>query len=118
VLFRSAGIPSRSQGCAYSLLGCSWLHPFQKSFETVKPVTPEGAVVIEPVHDGRECVGLRAIVRFASLAAMPYQLCPLEHREVLGNSRLRYARIVSQCMDGLFALPGQLLKDGPAGGIG
>ena len=45
----------------------------------VKPVTPEGAVEIEPVHHRRQRIGLCAIVSFASLAAMPYQLCPLQH---------------------------------------
>src|SRR5208282_575874 len=78
----------------------------------------EGAVEIEPVHHRRQRIGPCAIVSFTSLAAMPNQLCPLQHREVLGDSRLRYARIASQCVDGLFALPGQLLENGPARRIG
>ena len=101
-----------------SLLHCSWIHPFQKCFEPVEPVAPERAVVTQPVHHRRQGIGLRAIVCFASLAAMPYQLCPLQHRQVLGDSRLGDARIASQRVDGLFALPGQLLEDGPARRIG
>jgi hypothetical protein len=45
-------------------------------------------VVTQPVHHRRQRIGLRAIASFASLAAVPYQPCPLQHREVLGNSRL------------------------------
>jgi len=37
---------------------------------------------------------------------------------VLGDSRLEHARIASQCVDGLFALPGQLLENGPASRVG
>ena len=97
---------------------CSWFHPFQKCFKFVKPVAPEGAVEIEPVDHRRQRIGLCAIVGFASLTAMPYQLCPLQHGEMLGDSRLGYSRIAGQCVDGLFALPGQFLEDGPAGRIG
>jgi hypothetical protein len=112
------GIPSQSQANGESLLDYSWFHPFQKFFKTVEPVAPECAVEIKPVHHRRQRIGLCAIVGFASLAAMPHQLCPLQHRQMLGDSRLRYARIASQCVDRLFALPGQLLEDGSARRIG
>ena len=49
---------------------------------------------------------------------MPNQPGPLEHREVLGDRRLGDARIVSQGVDGLFALAGQLFEDGAARGVG
>ena len=49
---------------------------------------------------------------------MTYQLGPLQHCQVLGDSRLGHARIASQRVDGLFALPGQLLEEGPAGWVG
>jgi hypothetical protein len=91
---------------------------FPKGFQTVEAVAPEGAVEIEPVHHRRQRVGPCAIVSFASVAAMPYQLCSLQHREVLGDSRLGDARIASQCVDGLFALPGQHLEEGPASRVG
>ena len=45
---------------------CSWLHPFQNCFKFVEPVTPEGAVEIEPVHHRPQRIGLHAIVSFAS----------------------------------------------------
>ena len=45
---------------------------------------------------------------------MPYQLRPLQHRQMLRDSRLRHARIASQRMNSLFALPRQLFEDGPA----
>jgi len=101
-----------------SLLRCSLVHPFQKCFEAVEAVAPEGAVVAEPVDHGREGVGLSAIVGFASLAAMPHELCALEHGEVLGDGGLRDACEVSQCVDGLFALPRELFEEGAAGGVG
>ncbi|MGC1619165.1 MAG: hypothetical protein WA765_11820 [Candidatus Acidiferrum sp.] len=72
----------------------------------------------QPVHHRRPRIGLRAIVSFASLAAMSYQLCALQHRQVLGDRRLGHARKASQCVDGLFAPPGQLLENGPANRIG
>lgn len=114
----SVGRPSRRQGYGDSLLNYSWVHPFQECFKTIKPITPAGAVEFQPIHYRRQCIGPRAIVRFASLAAMPYQPCPLQHRQMLGDGRLRYARIVSQCVDGQFALPSQLLENGPASRIG
>src|SRR5580704_14906306 len=49
---------------------------------------------------------------------MPYQLRPLEYRQMFGDSRLGHARIASQCVNGLFALPAQLLKNSPARRIG
>jgi hypothetical protein len=64
-------------------------------------------VVTKPVHHRRNRFGPCAIVSFASLAAMPYQFCPLEHHQVLGDSRLGHARTASQCVDGLFAPPSQ-----------
>lgn len=72
---------------------------------------------MEPVDQGRQRIGLGAIVGFASLAAMAYQFGPLEHGEVLGDSGLRYACVAGQCVHGLFAVAGQLLKDGATGGI-
>jgi len=39
--------------------------------------------MIEPVTIGVSGIRLCAIVRFASVAAMPYQLRPLEHRQML-----------------------------------
>jgi len=74
--------------------------------------------MIEPVHYRRQRIGLRAIVSFSTLAPMPYQVCPLQHGEVLGDSGLRHARIVGQCVDGLFAMPGQLFENGPARRVG
>src|SRR5262245_48024919 len=72
---------------------------------------------MQPVdHWGERC-GLCAIVGFAPLAAMAHQLCPLEYGEVLGDGGLRDTGKPSQCVDGLFALPGKLLEDGPAGGV-
>lgn len=73
---------------------------------------------MQPVHHRRQRIGLCAILSFASLAAMTYQLCPLQHRQVFGDSRLGHASMASQCVDALFALPGQLLKNRPAGGVG
>ena len=90
----------------------------QKRFEAVEAVAPECAVEMEPVDHGGQCIGLGAIVSFASLAAMPYQPGALEDGEVLGDSGLRYAGVARQCVDGLLAVAGELLKNGAAGGMG
>lgn len=73
--------------------------------------------MLQPVHHRRQSIGLRAIVRLASFATMPYQLCPLQHRQVFRDSRLRYACIAGQCVNGLLPLPGQLFEDRPASRI-
>ncbi len=72
---------------------------------------------MEPVDQGHQRIGLGAIVGFASLPAMVHQFGPLEHGEVLGDSGLRYACVAGQCVNGLFAVAGQLLKNGATGGI-
>ena len=76
----------------------------QKGFEAVKAVAPEGAVEMKPVDHGGQRIGLGAVVRFASLTPVTHQLCPLEHGKVLGDSRLRYARMAGQRVDSLFAM--------------
>ncbi len=73
---------------------------------------------MQPIDHWGERIGLRAIVGFAALAAMAHQLCPLEHGEVLGDGGLRDIGKASQCVDGLFAMAGELLEDGPARGVG
>ena len=73
---------------------------------------------MEPVDHGGQCIGLGAVVSFASLAAMSYQPGVLEDGEVLGNGGLRYACVARQGVDGLLAVAGELLKNGAAGGIG
>lgn len=73
---------------------------------------------MQPVDHWGERLMLRAIVGFAPLAAMAHQLCPLEHGEVLGDGGLRDTGKASQCVYGLFAMPGKLLEDGPPRGIG
>ena len=70
---------------------------------------------MEPVDHGGQCIGLGAVVSFASLAAMPYQPGVLEDGEMLGNGGLRYARVARQCVDGLLAVAGELLKNGGDG---
>ena len=74
--------------------------------------------MLQPVDHRSKRIGLRAIVGFAPLAAMAHQPRPLEHSEVLGDGGLRDTGKASQCMNGLFALPGKLLEDGPARGVG
>ena len=91
----------------------SWIHPFQKVFELVKPVAPESSVDAHPVDQGRQGLRLCAVVRLASLAAMPYQLCPLQHRQVLRNGRLRNAGVIGQDVHRLFPVAGQALEDRP-----
>jgi len=84
----------------------------------VKSIAPESAVLFEPIRDGRERICLNAIVGFAALAAMPYQLGPLKHGEVLGDGGLRNTGAIGQSVDGLLAVAGEALEDCPAGGIG
>jgi hypothetical protein len=88
------------------VLDCSRFHPFQKFFELVEPVAPEGAVVMKPIDDRRQRIGLRPIVGFASFAAMPHQFCFFQDCEVLGDSRLGYACIASQGVHSLFSTAG------------
>ena len=96
----------------------SWVHPLQERFETIETFAPEGAVEIEPLRDRRQRIRLGAIMSFAAGAAMAHELGALEHGEVLGDSRLRYAGKESEGVDGLFAAAGEVLEDGAAAGVG
>lgn len=49
---------------------------------------------------------------------MLHQLRPLQHRQVLGDSRLRDVGIPRKRMNSLLALSNQLLEDGSSGRIG
>ena len=91
---------------------------FAKEIRGVKTVAPESAVEMKPVDHGGQRIGLSAIVRFAPLAAMPYQPGALEDGEVLGDGGLRHTRVARQCVDGLLAVAGELLKNGATGWIG
>ena len=42
---------------------------------------------------------------------------PPEHSKMLGDGRLGYTRVASQCVDGLFTLTGKHLENGPACGV-
>ena len=96
----------------------SWVHPVEQVFKLIDSLVPESSILIKPIHHRRQCVGAGAIMCFASLAAVPHQLCSLQYRQVLGDGRLGYMRITSQCVDGLFTLPRQLLENSPARRIG
>lgn len=74
--------------------------------------------MIEPVDHGGQGIGLRVVVRFASVAAVAYQLCALEHGQMLGDRGLGDSGIASEGVDGLLAVASQVLEDGAAGGVG
>jgi len=74
--------------------------------------------VIEPVEHGGEGIGVGAVVRFASCAAMAHQLCPLEDCQVLGDRGLGYAGAAGKGVNRLFAVAGEVLEDGTTGGVG
>lgn len=92
--------------------------PFENLPEAIKFVLPEGAVVVDPVHQWGESFRPGLVVALSALAAIANQPGPLQSGQVLGNHRLRYARVLSQSVDGEFAVAGEPLEDGPAGGVG
>src|SRR6202000_1376751 len=63
-------------------------------------------------------IGLRPIVGFVPRAARTRQVLLRQDGQVLGDGGLGYARIAGQGMDGLFALPCELLEEGAARRVG
>jgi len=54
----------------------------------IQALLPEDAVVAEPIGEGREGVGVCAVVGFAAIAAMLDEFGALEDGEVFGAGRL------------------------------
>jgi hypothetical protein len=84
----------------------------------VETLLPEGAVVAEPVGEGREGVGVGAVVGFAAVAAMLDELSALEDREVFGDGGLGDSGEGGEGVDGLFAVKGEVFVEAAAGGVG
>lgn len=57
-------------------------------------------------------------MRFSPGAAMPHQLCPLQHTQVLGDCRLRHLCKAGQLVHGHLTFPRQFLKDRSTGWVG
>ena len=84
----------------------------------VEALLPEGAVVAEPVGEGREGVGVGAVVGFAAVAAMLDELGALEDREVFGDGGLGDSGEGGEGVDGLFAVQCEVFVEAAAGGVG
>jgi hypothetical protein len=61
---------------------------FEHFCETIKSVLPKGAIVADPIHQGRERLRPGVVVGLATFAAMGNQFSAPESTEVLGNHRL------------------------------
>ena len=86
--------------------------------EAIEAFAPEGAVKVEPVNHGGEGVGVGAVVGFTAVTAKADELGRFEDGEVLGDGGLGDSGGVSQGMDGLLAVAGELLEDGAPGRVG
>jgi hypothetical protein len=84
----------------------------------VEALLPEGAVVAEPVGEGREGVGVCAVVGFAAVAAMLDEFGAFEEGEVFGDGGLGDAGEGSEGVDCLFAVEGEVFVEAASGGVG
>ena len=84
----------------------------------VEAFSPEEVVVAQPVGQGRESVGVGAVVDFATVAAVANEPGAFEDGEVFGDGGLGDAGVGSEGVDGLFAVLGEVFEEVSAGGVG
>src|SRR6201747_845693 len=92
----------RYPACRTSARRHSWIDFLQESSEVGEAVTPEHAVMVHPVDQRREALGLRAVVNVTAFGAFSDQAGQLQRLEMLGDGALRHAAAPRQLDHGDF----------------